>query len=65
MDTMIGAMAHRGPDDMGVWSGANVVLGHYRLAVLDPRGGRQPMRISRADGSNVVVCFGGEAGQSA
>jgi asparagine synthase (glutamine-hydrolysing) len=60
VDAMIGAMAHRGPDDAGVWSAANVVLGHCRLAVIDPQGGRQPMRVSHSDGSNVVVCFGGE-----
>ncbi|HEY1212891.1 MAG TPA: asparagine synthase (glutamine-hydrolyzing), partial [Bryobacteraceae bacterium] len=57
---MISAIAHRGPDDTGVSASANIVIGHCRLAVIDPHGGRQPMHVSRSDGSNVVVCFAGE-----
>ena len=53
-------LAHRGPDDEGVWfsSSANVGLGHRRLAIIDlSPGGHQPMH--SADGSLVVV-FNGE-----
>lgn len=43
---MCDAIAHRGPDDAGVWSDldAGVVLGHRRLAIVDlsPQG-HQPM----------------------
>ena len=38
----IGRLAHRGPDDEGVWAGERAVLGHRRLAVVDPEGGKQP-----------------------
>ncbi|MUM77822.1 asparagine synthase (glutamine-hydrolyzing) [Pseudodesulfovibrio sp. F-1] len=44
--TMTDALAHRGPDDSGVWMDpeAGVGLGHRRLAILDLSPlGRQPM----------------------
>lgn len=52
------SMAHRGPDGDGVHQGigANVVLGHRRLAIIDPEHGKQPM--STADGV-VTVVFNG------
>jgi len=46
---MLTAMAHRGPDGAGVWSGAlasgrELVLGHRRLSILDlSEAGAQPM----------------------
>jgi asparagine synthase (glutamine-hydrolysing) len=64
------AQAHRGPDGEGLWasqpaqvdptddSPAGVVLGHRRLAVLDPRPlGRQPMEDA---GSGCVLSYNGE-----
>lgn len=63
-DALIGAMAdrlaHRGPDDRGLWcdSDAGIALGFRRLAILDlSTAGHQPM-IS-ADG-NLVMIFNGE-----
>jgi asparagine synthase (glutamine-hydrolysing) len=57
---MSGTIAHRGPDDSGVWrdDAAGVALGHQRLAVVDlsPEG-HQPM--VSADGRWVLV-FNGE-----
>lgn len=53
------ALAHRGPDDAGVWvdAEAGVTLGHRRLAVLDlSSAGRQPME--SADGRYVIVYNG-------
>ena len=46
LERMTGLLAHRGPDDRGLWTDPEVGLGfgHRRLAVIDPRpGGRQPM----------------------
>jgi asparagine synthase (glutamine-hydrolysing) len=45
---MLDALAHRGPDDSGICmrrgtAGEDVVLGHRRLAIIDPNGARQPM----------------------
>jgi asparagine synthase (glutamine-hydrolysing) len=53
-------LAHRGPDDAGLWTGADgrVCFGHRRLSVIDPRPeGRQPML--NEDG-RVAVTFNGE-----
>jgi len=58
-----GALAHRGPDGVGHWiapqsAGANVLLVHRRLAIIDPGpGGSQPM--ASPDGRHVIV-FNGE-----
>ncbi|NPB03008.1 MAG: asparagine synthase (glutamine-hydrolyzing) [Thermotogae bacterium] len=35
-------LAHRGPDERGVWRGRGVVFGHCRLAIVDLKGGKQP-----------------------
>ncbi len=57
---MADRLAHRGPDDAGVWldPGAGVVLAHRRLAVVDRSpAGHQPMR--SASGQRMIV-FNGE-----
>jgi asparagine synthase (glutamine-hydrolysing) len=42
--TMLDAIAHRGPDQSGVWEGEGVLLGHRRLSIIDlTENGRQPM----------------------
>lgn len=55
---MIDHLAHRGPDESGVWSGEGCVLGHRRLRIIDlsPRA-RQPMR---DEAGRFVVVFNGE-----
>lgn len=58
--SMLDLMSHRGPDGDGVWRGAEgrVLLGHRRLAVIDPTpAGAQPM--TSADGA-VALSFNGE-----
>jgi asparagine synthase (glutamine-hydrolysing) len=55
---MNAALAHRGPDDEGVWQEHNIALGHRRLAIIDlSPAGHQPMH--SADGRYVLV-FNGE-----
>jgi asparagine synthase (glutamine-hydrolysing) len=52
-----GRMAHRGPDDDGVFADGHVALAARRLAVTDPSpGGRQPLR--SADGRFWLVFDG-------
>jgi asparagine synthase (glutamine-hydrolysing) len=58
--TMRDALAHRGPDGAGEWSSpeGNVLLGHRRLAVIDPSpAGSQPM-VSPC--GQVALVFNGE-----
>ncbi len=55
---MTDVLAHRGPDDSGLWTSPDgrVILGHRRLAIIDPTpAGHQPMQA----GSQVVT-FNGE-----
>jgi asparagine synthase (glutamine-hydrolysing) len=50
------AMAHRGPDQAGLYSDEQVALAMRRLAIIDVAGGDQP--IANEDGSVVVVLNG-------
>src|SRR5262245_45288535 len=56
VQAMMTALAHRGPDDEGMWLDGGVGLGHRRLAVIDLAGGHQPM--SNED-DRVQVVFNG------
>ncbi len=60
LEPALNAIAHRGPDDSGVFvdAAAGIGLGHVRLSILDlSPAGHQPM--VAADGS-VVIVFNGE-----
>ncbi len=59
---MLTAIAHRGPDGSGTFEaiagdGARVLLGHRRLAIIDPEGGHQPMR---DDAAGIALTYNGE-----
>ncbi|NQT19885.1 MAG: asparagine synthase (glutamine-hydrolyzing) [Planctomycetes bacterium] len=41
--SMCDVMAHRGPDDHGIYLDTVVGLGHRRLSIIDVAGGHQPM----------------------
>jgi asparagine synthase (glutamine-hydrolysing) len=60
LEPMTRALAHRGPDDTGIWTdaAAAVGLGHRRLSIIDlSPAGRQPM--TNEDGT-VWIVFNGE-----
>jgi asparagine synthase (glutamine-hydrolysing) len=58
LERMATALAHRGPDDRGLWCGEGAGLAHARLSVIDlSERGRQPL--TNEDGS-VLVVFNGE-----
>ncbi len=40
---MMERLVHRGPDDQGMTSWPGGTLGHRRLSIMDPQGGRQPL----------------------
>ncbi len=55
---MMQRLVHRGPDAHGILRepGRRAVLGHCRLAIMDPAGGNQPIR--SADGRRAIVANG-------
>ncbi len=57
LERMTQVLAHRGPDDQGIFLTGPVGLGHRRLAIIDVASGRQP--ILTADGLSAIV-FNGE-----
>ena len=63
LQPMLDALVHRGPDGCGTFAfnapraGVRGVLGHRRLAIIDPEGSRQPMRDVDA---GIALTFNGE-----
>lgn len=62
LQRMTDAIAHRGPDDSGIYvspagPGPGAQLGHRRLSIIDLGGGHQPL--SNEDGS-IWIAFNGE-----
>lgn len=49
----------RGPDEDGYYLQKNVAMGHKRLIVIDPQGGKQPMKESYSFGE-YVICYNGQ-----
>ena len=43
VNKMLSTLVHRGPDDKGVYYNKELGLGHRRLAIIDPVGGKQPL----------------------
>ncbi len=54
---MLGAIAHRGPDEEGAHAESGLALGSRRLSIVDLRGGHQPISNETGD---VWVSFNGE-----
>ena len=58
-EKILQTMVRRGPDDTGIYEKGNCTLLHARLAVIDPAGGRQPMRLSQK-GEDYQIVYNGE-----
>jgi len=56
-ESMARSIRHRGPDDEGYWSDADIALGFARLSIVDLAGGHQPMA---NEDRSVWVVFNGE-----
>lgn len=56
---MVNALENRGPDSSGYYISQNVLLGHRRLIVVDPIGGKQPM-IKKYNNNEYVLVYNGE-----
>jgi len=57
MDKAVQQMSLRGPDGNGIVKSNNYILGHARLAILDPQFGQQPWEDKT---TKVVVSYNGE-----
>jgi asparagine synthase (glutamine-hydrolysing) len=53
---MLDALGHRGPNDRGIHSHGQTVLGHTRLSIVDVARGHQP--ILTQDGTKGIICNG-------
>ena len=54
---MADAVAHRGPDEMGLYARGEIGLGHRRLSIVGLADGQQPML---SEDGNFVISFNGE-----
>ena len=59
INLMTQTLSNRGPDEEGVYIKNNVALGHKRLIVIDPQGGKQPM-IQRFNECEYVIVYNGQ-----
>ncbi len=57
LQAMVATLAHRGPDDEGLWVAPGIGLGMRRLSIIDLAGGRQPMT---NEDETLRVVFNGE-----
>lgn len=58
LKNMTKALSNRGPDEEGFYINKNVALGHKRLIVIDPKGGKQPMIEKYSYGEYAIVYNG-------
>lgn len=58
LDRMVATLARRGPDDCGAYFSQCAALGHRRLNVVDPEGGKQPMIRWRGNHAYIITYNG-------
>lgn len=59
IEDMTETLALRGPDNYGYYITQNVMFGHRRLVVVDPKGGIQPMT-KIVNGNKYTIVYNGE-----
>lgn len=59
LEDMNETLNKRGPDEQGYYINNHVALGHKRLIVIDPEGGKQPM-IETTSFGEFVICYNGQ-----
>ena len=58
LNNMTQKLSSRGPDEQGFYINNHVALGHKRLIVIDPEGGKQPMIEKYSYGEYVIIYNG-------
>lgn len=58
LEKMNNTLYKRGPDEQGFYINKNVAFGHKRLIVVDPEGGKQPMKETVSYGEYVITYNG-------
>ncbi len=59
VEKMTETLKKRGPDDHNIWHAPHVLLGHRRLTVVDPIGGKQPM-VKTVQSNQYTLSYNGE-----
>lgn len=59
LEMMVKTLKKRGPDAEGIYISNNVIFGHRRLIVVDPKGGSQPMT-KIFEGRRYTLVYNGE-----
>ena len=54
---MLASISHRGPDGEGIFEHKNIRIGHRRLAIIDPEGGKQPLS---NENNSIWITYNGE-----
>ncbi len=57
LTAMLDATTHRGPDGDGIFLHKNISIGHRRLAIIDPKGGKQPLA---NENDSIWITYNGE-----
>ena len=52
-------LTKRGPDEDGYYINESVLMGHKRLIVIDPEGGKQPM-VEKYSYGDFAICYNGQ-----
>ncbi|MGN7613173.1 asparagine synthase (glutamine-hydrolyzing) [Magnetococcales bacterium HHB-1] len=58
LEDALNIIRHRGPDGSGIYMDDHAALGHVRLAIIDPKGGQQPLLDYQ---KRAVIAYNGEA----
>lgn len=58
IEKMTETLAHRGPDDKGIYLTIHAAFGHRRLSVIDPERGKQPMTRHGKNNTYTIVYNG-------
>lgn len=56
LEAAVERLAHRGPDDRGIYVSGQFGMGHTRLSIIDLAGGHQPLKT--ADGTLTLIANG-------